>query len=337
MKVSVIIPVYNVEKYLRECVDSVLSQTHKQFEVILVDDGSTDGSGTICDEYAERCSCVSVIHSTNKGPFFARNLGAHIAQGDIVVFLDSDDCLRTDALEILADCFLRTQCDMVLYDSGICPNFSSYSVHHPFQHEEVFSRDRFEMIIRLIVSSRIPNSLCLKAVRKNCAQLKEDALKYSHVKQGEDLLMSIFFIDNCEKIAYLPEELYFYRMRQGSAVHTYDPMRKESVKTVHQVLAHYLDRWNMKELKPMHNARKVRGWVDVLGMLMKNKQHMDKNVYRHELDAMAEDNYFRSAYLAADMGQLSGIQKLSARWLYQKNYFALHILVFLRRIRSSKG
>lgn len=337
MRVSIIVPVYNVEHYIQACIDSVLSQTYDNYELILIDDGSSDGSGTICDSYAERNASIRVVHTANNGAFYARYVGVQAAQGEILVFLDSDDCLRRDALERIAACFTMHQCDMVLYNAGECHDFPAKRITYPFEESKVLTRDQFGIMYRLIVQSKIPNSLCLKAVRKNCAQLKEDALKYSHVKQGEDLLMSIFFIDNCEKIAYLPEELYFYRMRQGSAVHTYDPMRKESVKTVHQVLAHYLDRWNMKELKPMHNARKVRGWVDVLGMLMKNKQHMDKNVYRHELDAMAEDNYFRSAYLAADMGQLSGIQKLSAWWLYQKNYFALHILGFLRRIRSSKG
>ena len=90
-KVSVIIPVYNVEQYLNRCIDSVLNQTYKDFEIILVDDGSTDKSGEICDVYAEKDSRITVIHKENGGLSDARNFGIDAARGDFLTFLDSDD------------------------------------------------------------------------------------------------------------------------------------------------------------------------------------------------------------------------------------------------------
>lgn len=92
--VSIIVPVYNVEEYLSECVDSVLNQTYSDIEVILVDDGSTDQSGNICDEYAEMDSRIKVIHKKNEGVSAARNTGIETASGERIIFVDSDDCLH---------------------------------------------------------------------------------------------------------------------------------------------------------------------------------------------------------------------------------------------------
>lgn len=99
--ISVIIPVYNVENYLRECIDSVLAQTYTELEVLLVDDGSTDGSGAICDEYARQDSRVRVIHQANGGLSAARNTGLRIARGQYISFVDSDDVVGAHFLEVL--------------------------------------------------------------------------------------------------------------------------------------------------------------------------------------------------------------------------------------------
>lgn len=98
--VTVVVPVYNVQKYLRNCLDSVVTQTYEPIEVILVDDGSTDQSGKICDEYADRDSRIRVFHTENKGVSAARNLGIEKAGGDYVVFVDADDGIHRQLLEI---------------------------------------------------------------------------------------------------------------------------------------------------------------------------------------------------------------------------------------------
>ena len=91
MQFSVILPIYNVEKYLAECIESVLSQSFKDYELILVDDGSKDGSGRICDEYAQKDSRIKVLHKENGGLSDARNYGTERASGDYIVYIDSDD------------------------------------------------------------------------------------------------------------------------------------------------------------------------------------------------------------------------------------------------------
>ena len=90
-KISVVVPVYNVESYLGRCVDSILEQTYQDFEIILVNDGSTDSSGKLCDSYAEKYSIIKAIHKENKGPSDTRNVGIKSARGEYIYFLDSDD------------------------------------------------------------------------------------------------------------------------------------------------------------------------------------------------------------------------------------------------------
>lgn len=115
--VSVIIPVYNVEKYLEECIDSVLAQTYQNIEIILVNDGSTDSSGLICDRYAEKNSCISVIHKENGGQSTARNVGIEHADGKYIYFMDSDDILLSAALEKLYYVADENNADIVFFDA----------------------------------------------------------------------------------------------------------------------------------------------------------------------------------------------------------------------------
>ncbi len=115
--ISVIIPVYNVEEYLRECVDSVLNQTYGIFEIILVDDGSADSSGTICDEYIEKDERVTVVHQKNGGLSVARNTGLSEAKGDYIYFLDSDDYITENAFEILLGIAEKDSSDIVFFDA----------------------------------------------------------------------------------------------------------------------------------------------------------------------------------------------------------------------------
>ena len=114
MKVSIVIPIYKAEKYLRTCIDSVLGQTYKDLEVILVDDASPDRCGEICEEYAKKDSRVRVIHKENEGVSKARNAGLAIATGDFVQFVDSDDYLAEDMTQKLVEQMEQQKVDLVL-------------------------------------------------------------------------------------------------------------------------------------------------------------------------------------------------------------------------------
>ena len=116
IKFSVIVPVYKVEPYIRECIESVLHQTYQNYELILVDDGSPDNSGLICDEYKEKSDQIVVYHKPNAGSLHTRIYGIAHATGDYYVFLDSDDSLKENALQVIYQAITKYSCDCVIYE-----------------------------------------------------------------------------------------------------------------------------------------------------------------------------------------------------------------------------
>ena len=113
-KVSVIIPIYNVEKYLEKCLNTIINQTYKNLEIILIDDGSTDKSSTICDEYCEKDKRIKVIHKNNEGVSSARNKGIELSKGKYIVFIDPDDYVTDEHVEVLYDCIISNNVDLVI-------------------------------------------------------------------------------------------------------------------------------------------------------------------------------------------------------------------------------
>ena len=114
--ISVIVPVYNTEQYLHRCIDSVLAQTYKDFELLLIDDGSTDSSGAICDEYAAKDARVKVFHKENGGVSSARRIGVEQSHGEFIYFVDSDDAILPDTLEMMCN-YMTNGVDVVVFDS----------------------------------------------------------------------------------------------------------------------------------------------------------------------------------------------------------------------------
>lgn len=332
MKISVIIPVYNVEDYLSECMESVIRQTYQDFEIVLVDDGSTDNSGLICEEYAV-CypQKIKVIHKENGGLLKARITGIREALGDVLVFLDSDDTLKQDALERINSYFVETVCDMLIYNAEETPSYASIIVRHPFKNEQIFDEKSKKDIYVKLLLGELPNSVCLKAIRSSCVYLSHHYFDY-RVINGEDLLLTACFLTNCKKIICINDGLYYYRNRPGSAVHQFNMEKKDSVKIVHIELGKYLDQWGIPELKPLHNARKVRGWTDQLKLLLENKKNMENNEFYKELDNMSTDSYFVEAYNNMDALLLSPSDRRLAYLLYKRRYSIIFLICFVKQV-----
>lgn len=333
MKISVIVPVYNVENYISECIDSVTSQSHQDYELILIDDGSSDNSGLICDNYQLRNpKQVIVTHTKNTGVLQARLLGVKIASGEVLVFLDSDDCLQHDALRNIINCFTEYKCDMAMYDAGPCDKYETKEVRHPYLNGQVFEGEAIYELYKSVVLECIPNSVCLKAVRKECAVFPEYFSEFSQVKHGEDLLMSAHLITNSKKIVYLAQPLYHYRSRQGSAVNSYSPSRFESVKIVHKEIEKCIEAWRTPELKPLHCRRKVKGCIDTLMLLYRYRDGISKSDLWDRITAISEDPYFLSAYLGLEHVKLTFFYKMVADCLKKKRYYLLSVIMLPKKL-----
>lgn len=212
--ISVIVPVYNVELYLSECLDSILKQKYDNFELILVDDGSTDNSGIICDEYCKKNSKVKVIHKANEGPGAARNSGLKISNGEYVCFIDSDDYISDDYLKILYENAVRfnadvSQCGFI--SSTENEIFASTKLNIPVKRNKKYL---FDLLTK--INSGYDNvSLTViwnKLIRREIAKKISFPAGIWH----EDEFYITQLVDKLQVFIETPTQLYFYRHRPDS-------------------------------------------------------------------------------------------------------------------------
>ena len=218
IKYSVLVPVYNVEKYIRDCIESVLGQTYKNFELILVDDGSPDKSGTICDEYAKNDSRIRVFHKSNQGSLHTRIDAIERASGDYYVFLDSDDMIKRNALEIINAKIQKYSCDCLIYGYEQIEEGKALSQVCDAVEEVLCEK---KDIYRKVFFSTAYNSLCRKAVKATVFH-GIDYSPYYHLNYSEDLLQSLEIYKYSKTIAFIPDVLYEYRMNPTSITHNSD-------------------------------------------------------------------------------------------------------------------
>lgn len=204
--ISVIIPVYNVEDYLDECVASVCAQTHKDLEIILVDDGSPDNCPQMCDVWARKDTRIKVLHKTNGGLSDARNAGIGIASSDYIAFVDSDDRIEPDMLEKLLAALLRADADIAA--CGI-RNFGAAQGTWGCQSFEGTSEQILE---KLYSETAYPVAAWNKLYRRSCWE----TLRFPVGKICEDAFTTYQLIHNANRIVMIPEALYFYRIRPES-------------------------------------------------------------------------------------------------------------------------
>jgi len=211
--ISVIIPVYNVEEYLRECVDSVLAQTYTDWEAILVDDGSTDSSGAICDEYAAKDERIRVIHQANQGLSGARNTALDAMKGDYVTFLDSDDYILPGALEHLLNLCLENNAEMSVCQVLRLESDGTLKLQAglaPISGTEVL--DGVEKMRSYIPLNKQTNSVCGKLYHR---ELFCD-IRFPLGKTSEDVFVSYQVIHAAKRMAMNKNPQYVYRNRPGS-------------------------------------------------------------------------------------------------------------------------
>jgi glycosyltransferase involved in cell wall biosynthesis len=237
--------VYNVEKYVKESINSVLNQTYQDYEVILVDDGSTDDSGKICDIFKEKFpERIRVIHQPNSGLVMARRVAIQEARGDAFVFLDSDDMISSDCLEKLNTVFNSQCCDLIIYDF-IRRGADGDEKHHKLNIPTgVYQGEDKKEIQKLLISTNQINNLWIKSVKRNCVDITADYSIYSSVSIGEDILQSLPLIDRAKSIVYLSEPLYIYRKNECSMTLNYWGKQYYSSKIVLRRMKEYVEKWD---------------------------------------------------------------------------------------------
>lgn len=207
-EISIIVPVYNVAQYLHKCVDSILAQTFTDFEVILVDDGATDNSGAICDEYARQDPRVRVIHKPNGGLSDARNAGIEAAKAPYLGFIDSDDYISREMFQMLHDDITKEQADL-----AICGIYDVYGEQEPKKLPLVHSTFSPHDTAKMILEAKL---ISVHAVNKLYRRELFDHVRYPKGSITEDAAIIFSLLLQCKKVSVNTKQQYYYMHRENT-------------------------------------------------------------------------------------------------------------------------
>lgn len=242
--ITIIVPVYNVKKYINECVDSLINQTYKNIEIILVDDGSTDKSGEICDGYAICDSRIKVIHKRNEGLGFARNTGLKVAQGKFVTFIDSDDKADADLVENLVNEIYEVNCDTCI------GGFKRISENGIVSFEERYDKTLFEgkdvydkLFARMLGSAPDKHDairMSVWNVMYSMDIIREHNIEFPSERTfiSEDIVWDSEYYKYAQKAVVIDSTAYNYRITPGSLTQKYKPDMLEKICVL------YYEMWN---------------------------------------------------------------------------------------------
>lgn len=240
--ISIIVPVYNTKKYLEKCIDSLCKQTYKNIEIMLIDDGSTDGSDAVCDTLAKTDERIKVIHKKNNGLLLARKSGTELCNGNYVINVDSDDWLDVNVIEELFNVIVKYEPDVIIFGyynnyldiedkKSICLSDGLYN----------YKRIEKEIYPKLIMDSNgsyvIP-SLCFKAIKKEIALNSFECFN-SNILVGEDFCVSSICLLNSKSIYVLDCPLYHYRFNNESIMRSGKTIKFDNVLKIKEVLFNY--------------------------------------------------------------------------------------------------
>lgn len=235
-KVSVIVPVYKVEDYLDKCILSIVSQTHTNLEILLIDDGSPDQCPQICDSWAQKDDRIRVIHKENGGVSKARNLGMDLASADYIMFVDSDDYLPQNAVELLLDRLLSDGSDM-----AIGKNIRIYSDGREDSRYSDFMKDRVLSAEEFLRAMGNEDHYAVAPWGKLYTRKALRGISFPPMACGEDLWVFPLIVQQCSKISELNQIVYFYLQRQGSVMYTKNDRHSlESVRATQHMTEIYL-------------------------------------------------------------------------------------------------
>lgn len=321
-KISVIVLIYNVESYLHQCIDSILAQTYTDFELILVDDGSTDHCGVICDEYAQKDDRVRVIHQEYLGVSAARNTGVDAVKGEYIVFVDSDDVVLDTYLETLLNVALAQQadisvCGMITFADGTTPNLN------PCQDvsvEVMTGRDACLSIYRM--DGKVPVMAWGKLYRTSLF----DGIRYPVGRIHEDDATTPRVLYRAKRVALSSEQLYLYRQRAGSIMGaTFSAKRFDIIPAIDGNLAFFNE---MGEIEISEAIRVFKAKTYYLNIL---------SAYRAGIQ-----NQIPKAYKMPEWKAIIGLKRIlpGYKWDWYMDQYHPSLVVmnsYLRKIESILG
>lgn len=333
MLISYLVPVYNVEMYIRQCLDSILCQQGADFEVVLLDDGSTDGSGDICDEYARAYpGTVRVIHKENEGLLATRRRGFLEAKGDWFVCVDSDDYILENHLQTIVDTIQEHDCDMVMFDyQSFYPDGHTEPSGIPFHSVKVFKGAGKQEIYEKRLLKNKYNNMWSKAIKRSVMDFDTDYGAMGVKNMCEDAIQSYELFTRAERIVFVPQVLYAYRRSIASISANMGPDYWQAMRVSFELGWKYLRLWDMPEaVSRAYGTRCISFYCDLLSWLVckapmeeiRRRELFARVFLENEAYALAAEQYqgkyFATAYLKLRNPLVVGSIRVFRSWAVAK-------------------
>lgn len=270
--VSVIIPVYNVEKYLKKCLDSVVNQTYKNIEIIIVNDGSTDNSFQICKDYEKKYHNIKVINQNNQGLSAARNKGIDESIGEYIAFIDSDDYYDLDTIEKFYTTAIEKNADLVCCGTYCENENGKYYLKHCLSEEKEY--DNYEALGTMLLSKGIDPSACNKFYKKKLF----NEIKFPVGEYYEDLSIMYKIIFKSKKIIHIGMPKYHYIIRSGSITHRKFELRHLNVLNVWNNICEFCK----KKSSSLYEMALARYYLSLVNIDMQMKNGKEYKIYNKE-------------------------------------------------------
>jgi glycosyltransferase involved in cell wall biosynthesis len=328
-KISVIVPVYNVEKYLHKCISSILKQSFTDFELILIDDGSKDNSGRICDGYRGRDSRIKVIHQENLGLSAARNIGIDTSEGKYVTFIDSDDFIHPSMLEILYNNILETKADISIGD--YCLVYEGKEISKEFGDNNITLYTNIEGVKKVVEKNEASMIIaCGKLYRRNLFS----NIRYPIGKYHEDEFVTYKLLYKSTKIVATDAKLYYYLQRSNSITgSTYSIKRLEKLEALEEAIMFFKNENN----KVLTYLAEFRYLLNIQIAYYRVKYEMD---YNEEIMGRLKAQYNQKfkEFAAGNMKNISIIKRMLLWFFYMfPNVYCVLVRLSLNFVAKLRG
>ncbi|MBR3352187.1 MAG: glycosyltransferase family 2 protein [Lachnospiraceae bacterium] len=276
--VSIIVPVYKTEKYLRKCIDSILKQDYQNIEIIIIDDGSPDNSGRICDEYEKKDNRIKVIHQKNTGLSGTRNLGIDVSKGDYMMFIDSDDYIDESMVSYLMERLTETDADIAMCDYYDVIDEKLFKNNYPVNEFIVNDNSKYDYLFNQYAVVTV--IACNKLYRRYVF----DNVRYPVGKTHEDEYVIAEILNNAKNVCYSLKPLYYYVRERTESI-----MNSFSVKKFDFEFA-YNHRKEFFETLGLFQYADLTEYTSVLLMIKRIKEYInlnsepDRNIVRSKLN-----------------------------------------------------
>ena len=345
-KVSVVVPVYNTEKYLEQCIDSITSQTLEEIEIIIVDDGSKEECAILCDKLAKADGRIKVIHKNNEGLGFARNSGIEAASGEYVGFVDSDDYIDSRMYQSLYEATLKNDSDLVV--SGISfvggntfGKAGEYIEKNYFCQDTVFNKEDMKQLLLGVVGalpcepddSRYGVSVCKNIFKRSLLCEKNVRFVSERKIISEDTLFMVDYIKTIEKAVGIPGAFYRYRRNDESLTKSYRKDRFEKVLIFLSELEAHIRDVVTKEEYQLYFNRLIQGYGRVLcshEIMYAYEQKLKYSVVRERLKKICTCKLMTDALKSYPWYQLPKKQAAFAFSMKYKLYLMQKLMVIFR-------